>query len=178
MEKHKFIITVKPKEKLTFFEINGIIDFCSQAFEEEYSPYYLTYIDPIHVLGKLDGELVSHALWITRYLQIRDQSVLRTAYIEGVATDGAHRRKGYASALMERVAKEISEYDIGCLCPADTTLYSRLGWEYWQGTLYARKGGKLIEFPVDCAMILRTPNTPDLDISAALSIEWREKEVW
>jgi len=169
---------VKPKESLTLLEINGIIDFCSRAFEEDLSPYFQTFIDPIHVLGKLDGELVSHALWITRYLQIRDQPVLRTAYIEAVATDPAHRRKGYSTLIMERVAREIMEFDIGCLSPADTTLYSRLGWEYWQGKLFARKGGSLIDFPDETAMILRTPLTPVLDTFSPLSVEWREGEVW
>ena len=63
--------------------------------------------------------------------------------------------------------------------PAKTTLYARLGWEYWQGPLFHRKNGKLIRDPVDEAlMILRLPKTPDLNLSLPISVEWREGEVW
>ena len=80
---------------------------------------------------------------------------------------------------MERLVAEVGDYDIAALSPAETTLYTRLGWEFWQGPLFHRKDGELIPDPDDEAvMILRLPKTPTLDLSLPISIEWREGEVW
>jgi len=174
----KISIKVKPGNFLTQNETREVIDLCSRAFEEDYSSYLDEFGDPVHVLAKLDGVLVSHALWITRWMEIKGVVRLRTAYVEGVTTEEIHRGKGYATAVMKRLAGEIQGHDIGGLDPADTNLYIRLGWEYWQGPLYARKDGGWLLVSEESAMILRTPRTPSLDIQASLSIEWREGEVW
>jgi aminoglycoside 2'-N-acetyltransferase I len=174
----KVSIDVKPGSSLSQNEIREVIDLCSLAFEEDFSSYLDEFDDPVHVLAKLDGILVSHALWITRWIEIRGLEPLKTAYVEGVATGEIHRGKGYATAIMKRLAGEIQGYDIGALSPADTTLYTRLGWEYWQGPLYARKKGDWVRVPEETAMILRTPKTPSIDIQAPLSIEWRKGDVW
>lgn len=137
------------------------------------------FVDTVHILARLDGKLISHALWITRWLQIGSGPVLRTAYVEGVATDENHRGQGFATIVMDRLAKEIMDFEIGGLSPAETSLYTRLGWQYWQGPLFHRKSKALIPDPDDeSVMILRLPKTPDLDLSAPISIEWREGEVW
>ena len=175
---HKVSIEVKPGNALSQNEIHEIVDLCSQAFECDYLSFLDVFDDPIHVLAKPDGVLVSHALWITRWLEIKDLPRLRTAYVEGVATHEIYRGEGYAAAVVKRLVGEIQDYDISALSPADTTLYARLGWEYWQGPLYARKDGDWIHVPEETAMILRTPETPRLEFQAPLSIEWREGEVW
>ena len=174
----KVSIKVKSGNSLSQNEIREVIDLCSRAFEEDFSSYLDEFGDPVHVLAKLDDVLVSHALWITRWMEIKDLARLRTAYVEGVATEEIHHGKGYATAVMKRLAGEIQGYDIGGLSPADTTLYTRLGWEYWQGSLYTRKDSAWLMVPEESAMILHTPRTPSLDIQASLSIEWREGEVW
>jgi aminoglycoside 2'-N-acetyltransferase I len=173
-----FSIEVKPSGYLFPNEYNEIISLCSRAFEEDFTLYLQVFDDPIHILCKYEGKLVSHVLWITRWLHVEDLPLLRTAYVEGVATEEAYRRKGYATSIMQRLTDEIQDYDIAALSPADTTLYARLGWEYWQGPLYARKDGGLVLVPDETAMILRTSKTPDLDIHKPISIEWREGEVW
>jgi predicted acetyltransferase len=174
----KVSIKVKPGNSLSQGEIREVIDLCSRAFEEDFSSYLEAFNDPVHVLAKLDGVFFSHALWITRWMRIKGMARLRTAYVEGVATEEIHRGKGYATVVMERLAGEIQGYDIGALSPADTTLYTQLGWEYWKGPLYGRKDGDWLLVPEETAVILRTPKTPRLDIQAPLSIEWREGEVW
>ena len=156
----------------------AVLDLCSLAFEEDYEPYLQTFDDPVHVLGTINGKLVSHALWITRWLEVEDGPLLRTAYVEGVATDAQFRGRGYATAVMQRLMAEIQDYDIGGLSPADTTLYSRLGWEFWQGPLFTRVKNGWQPDPEERVMILRLPATPDLDLHLPLSIEWREEEVW
>jgi aminoglycoside 2'-N-acetyltransferase I len=175
---NQLLIEIKLKNQLISADYRAIIDLCERAFEEDCDQLMATFIDPVHVLAKLDGKLVSHALWITRWLQIGTQAPLRTAYVEAVATDLEYHGQGFATAVMERLHAEIQDYDIGGLSPAETTLYSRLGWEYWQGPLHGRRGGESILFPEEAAMVLRLPNTPEIDIQAPASIEWREGDVW
>jgi predicted acetyltransferase len=88
-------------------EIDEIIHFCSTAFDEDFAKYYETFIDPIHLLARIDGKLVSHALWITRWLQVHGQKLMRTAYVEGVATIQNQRNQGFSSSLMVCLADEI-----------------------------------------------------------------------
>jgi len=178
MQKPDLTITIKKGDSLSRVEYKEILDLGTRGFEEDYAPFLQTFQAPVHVLGRVEGILVSHALWITRWMQIEDGPYLRTAYVEGVVTEGAYRRCGYASAVMTALAGQIDDYDLGGLSPAETSLYARLGWEYWQGPLYGRRGNQKILIPCEVAMILRTPNTPSLDLTAPASIEWREGEVW
>lgn len=178
MTKHHFSIEVKSGDELTQVETEEIIDLCSRVYEEPYEPFLETFPNPTHVLGRLGDVLVSHALWITRWMQLRGKLKMKTAYVEAVATDKAQRGKGFASEVMTTLVAQIKDYDIGALSPADTALYHRLGWEYWSGPLYARKEGDWILVPEESAMIYRTANTPRLDIHAPLSIEWREGDIW
>ncbi|MFN2235200.1 MAG: GNAT family N-acetyltransferase [Anaerolineales bacterium] len=176
---HTFSLKIVSKSDLTHTEISEILALCSDAFEEDYAPYWETFENSSHILAHLDGQLVSHALWITRWLQIGSGPLMRTAYVEGVATDARYRSQGYASAVMERLEEEIIDYEIGGLSPAETSLYTRLGWEYWRGPLFHRKDGALIRDPADEAiMILRLPKTPTLDMTQPISVEWRKGEVW
>lgn len=168
-----------PKNQLSQATYVEIVSLCSQAIEEDYDPYLTSFDDSVHFLGFLDGKIVSHALWITRWLQIDGGSLMRTAYIEGVATDQKYRERGYATAVLKRLVNEIADFEICALSPAKTSLYLHLGWHYWQGPLSHRKEGTSISDPEEEAvMILRLPKTPNLDLSLPISIEWREGEVW
>jgi GNAT superfamily N-acetyltransferase len=175
----ELVLEVVAGDRLTAAERAAVLALCSQAYGEDYEPYLKIFRDPLHVLAWLAGELVSHALWITRWLQIQGGPLLRTAYVEAVATTEAQRGRGFASAVMQHLAAQIGDYDMGALSPADTTLYARLGWEYWQGPLFTRTAaGWQPDPPEERVMILRLPNTPALDLYVPLSVEWREGEVW
>ena len=171
-------IEIKSGDILSIDESEDIAALFRQAFEEDFGPYQDVFKDPVHILGKINDRLVSHALWITRWLQPEGQPLLRTAYVEAVATETAYRQRGYATAILQNLAKQIQEYDLGALSPADTSLYSRLGWEYWRGPLYSRRGEEWVFKKDETAMILRTPKTPLINLQTPLSIEWRPGEVW
>lgn len=173
-----FKLEVIPAEQLSERERAAVIDLCSRAYEEDYTPFMETFDGAVHVLGSLEGQLASHALWISRWLQVGDGPLMRTAYVEAVATDERYRGRGLASAVMERLAAEIADFEIGALCPAETSLYARLGWVFWQGPLFHRTGGMLIPDPEERVMVLRLPRTPELDLSHPISVEWREGEIW
>jgi aminoglycoside 2'-N-acetyltransferase I len=179
MINHKLTLEIIPRNQLSEVESAEIITTCSHAFEEDIAPYLAVFEDPIHILARLEGVLVSHALWITRWLQIGTGPMMRAAYVEAVATEERYRGQGFATAVMECLAAEITDFDIGGLSPAETSLYARLGWETWQGPLFHRKDGQLIPDPADeVFMILRLPKTPDLDLSLPISVEWRQGEIW
>ena len=172
------IEVIKGKE-LSSDEQKTIIAFCNRAFEEELEALFSTFADPTHVLGYLGGILVSHALWVTRWLQAAKGPLMRTAYVEAVATEKPFRGLGYAAAIMKRVEEEIQSYDLGGLSPFSVAYYERLGWEHWCGPLYIRTGAGLIPTPNDeQVMILRLAKTPALDINVSLSAEWREGKLW
>jgi aminoglycoside 2'-N-acetyltransferase I len=152
---------------------------CTRAFEEDFYSLMATFHGAVHVLGRLGPKLVTHALWVTRWLQVGTNPVLRTAYIEAVATEKAYRNRGFATAVMKRVANEIRDFDLGGLSPFSVAFYERLGWERWRGPLFIRTDAGLVPSPADEeVMVLRLPQTPLLDLGAPLSAEWREGELW
>jgi Predicted acetyltransferase involved in intracellular survival and related acetyltransferases len=131
------------------------------------------------VLGRFDGHLVSHALWVTRYLQAGHGPLLRTAYVEAVATDPDYQRRGFATAVMQRLAAEVKDFELAALSPSDPAFYARLGWQLWRGPLFIRTEDGLLASPdEEQVMILRLPRTPLLDLDMPLSAEWRQGELW
>jgi aminoglycoside 2'-N-acetyltransferase I len=70
----------------------------------------------LHFLAYQGGQLVSHAMVTTRWLQPEGQPLLKTAYIDAVATLPTHQGQGHGSTLMRRLAGAINdEYAIACL---------------------------------------------------------------
>jgi len=159
-------------------EYSEILELCSRAYRQDMKPFLDTFGGAIHILGRYRGLLVAHALWITRWLQCADLPTLRTAYVEAVATDEKYRNRGFASVVMERLAKEIRQFDLGALCTGSPDFYARLGWQLWQGPLFIRTKDGLIPTPNEQVMVMFLPNTPVLNLEASLSAEWREGELW
>ncbi len=156
-----------------------IIVLSNCAYDEDLEPLFNTFVGATHVLGYHNGLLVSHALWVTRYLQVGSGPLLRTAYIEAVATDPAYRKRGFATTIMKRIADEIGDYELTALSPSSVPFYERLGWELWPGPLFIRTETDMLPTPAEeQVMILRLPKTPPLDPNAPLSVEWREGELW
>jgi aminoglycoside 2'-N-acetyltransferase I len=175
----KLDIQVKSGRGLSPKEYSEILALCTQAYGRDYSPYLKMFKEPVHVLGRYGGKLVSHALWITRWLQIGKSPVLRTAYIEAVATAPEYRNRGFAAEIMRRAAGEIIDFDIGALATGSHGFYARLGWQAWEGQLFLRTDKGLVPTPDEHGvMVLPLPETPPFDIYAPLSIEWREIEPW
>mgnify|MGYP001766764257 CR=1 FL=1 len=172
-------IKVVQSGDLTGNDRNEIISLCTRAYEEDFGSMFDDFPGSVHILGYADGILVSHAMWITRALQAGNGPVMRTAYIEAVATDKAFRNRGFASQIMRRTAEEIKDFDLGALSPFSEEYYARLGWEKWKGPLFIRTEKGLVRSAEDEeVMILRLPGTPELDLNDTLSAEWRRGELW
>lgn len=156
-----------------------IISLCNRAYEEDMESLLETFVDATHILGYFESVLVSHALWVTRYLQAGTDPIMRTAYVEAVATDSNYRNRGFAASVMKYLIGEIQDFELAALSPFSLEYYERLGWEFWLGPLFIRTNDTLLPSPDDEeVMIFRLPKTPTLDLNATLSAEWRTGELW
>jgi aminoglycoside 2'-N-acetyltransferase I len=174
-------VEVIPSEHLdtdTRDRIRGLLD---AAFGERFSA-----TDWKHTLGgshfviREGGRLISHAAIVARTLKLGDVA-MRAGYVEGVATDPRHERRGHGSAVMRRVADALREaFEIGALSTGSPALYTRLGWEQWRGpTFVDAPGGRLRTEEDDGGIyVLRTSGSVAIDLSAAIACDWRTGDVW
>lgn len=171
-------LLVQASEELSSATRAAIIDLCAVAFDEPFDRLFDLLLGSCHLLAYADERLVSHACWVTRWLQPAGLPPLRTAYVEAVATHPDWQGRGYGTLVMRRLAKEIAAYDLGGLSPAVAPFYTRLGWEDWRGPTAIRTADGLLPTPGEEIMILRTPQTPPLDLDALITAEWRDGELW
>ena len=172
-------IQVKQFKALSGDEYSEVLALCTRAFKRDYLPIMNTFEDTTHILGKMTDRLVTHVLWVTRWLQVGTLPPMRTAYVEAVATELNHRDKGFASETMKCVTREIQDFDIGALATGSPDFYARFGWQRWRGPLFTRTEKGLMPNPNEHGvMVLLLPKTPSIDLDAPLSAEWREGEIW
>ena len=177
----KLKLEVLHADQLTSQQLAEIHTLCNRAYSVygvDLEPLFRTFTDTTHVLGWWGSVIVSHAMWVTRWLQPSDQPPLRTAYVEMVATEPQFQGRGFATAVMRRLASAIHDFEMGGLSPAEPKLYEKLGWVFWQGPLFIRTKDGLLSTLEDQIMILQLPKTPPLDLTLPLSAEWREGELW
>jgi aminoglycoside 2'-N-acetyltransferase I len=160
----------------------AIIDLCMAATREEDFKNLFSYVPSggLHFLAFQDEQLVSHAMVTTRWLQPEGQPLLKTAYVDAVATLPAFQGRGHGSAVMSELAITIDgKYEIACLETERAGFYERLGWQTWRGPLAGRSEHGLIPTPGQQGiMILRLSNTPALNLDSALTIECQEVRIW
>jgi aminoglycoside 2'-N-acetyltransferase I len=175
-------LTSAHTEDLDAARRESIIQVCLEAHQEEDFKNLFSYIPSggWHFLAYHYDELVAHAVVTTRWLQPESQPLLKTAYVDAVATLPAYQGLGYGSAVMRQLAGEIgNEYVIGCLETERETFYERLGWEVWRGPLAGRSEDGLIPTPHQTGiMILRLSRTPALDLDKGLTIECQPDRIW
>jgi aminoglycoside 2'-N-acetyltransferase I len=82
---------------------------------------------------------MSHAVVTTRWLQPEGLPVLRTAYVDAVATLPTYQGQGIGSTQMRHLASVIAEFEIACLETDRVSFYVQLGWEEWRGAVSWQK---------------------------------------
>src|SRR4051794_35741706 len=96
----------------------AIIQVCIAAHQkDDFQHLFTTYIPSggIHVVAYRGQELVSHAVATTRWLQPEGLPLLRTAYIDAVATLPAYQGQGIGSMVLRQIASELGDFEIACL---------------------------------------------------------------
>jgi len=160
----------------------AIVSLCVMAHQEEDFRNLFAYVPSggLHFLAFQGEQLVSHALVTTRWLQPEGQAVLRTAYVDAVATLPSHQGQGHGSAVMRHLAGTIDrDYVIACLETERVGFYERLGWQLWRGPLAGRSEQGLIPTPEQNGiMILPLSQTPALNLDSLLTIECQDARIW
>ncbi len=169
-------------EELDATARNAIVNVCIAAHQEEDFKKLFSYVSSggWHFLGFAGEKLVSHASVSTRWLQPKGHPLLKTAYVDAVATLPASQGRGYGSAVMRDLARRIDgAYVIGCLETERVGLFERLGWELWRGPLAGRSEQGLIPTPEQQGiMVLRLSQTPPLQLESLLTIEDQGVRIW
>lgn len=151
------------------------------AFEGEFADS-----DWEHALGGVhalvwDGDvLVAHAAVVERTL-LHGDGPLRAGYVEGVGVAAGHRRRGHGGAVMEAVEAVIrNTYEIGALSATDSAapLYASRGWLPWQGPTYALTPSGPERTAGDDGSVFVLPAGASLDVTAALTCDWRDGDLW
>lgn len=133
-----------------------------------------------HFVLDEDGPIVAHAAVVEREIHTGGHR-LATGYVEAVATLPSRQGRGCGSKLMGAVEEHVDRsFQLGALSSAGTTLYARRGWLPWLGETYVRVDDGLVRTPDDDdALYVRlTPSSPQLDLSGAISCEWRPGDPW
>jgi aminoglycoside 2'-N-acetyltransferase I len=134
----------------------------------------------VHFILDLDGEVVAHASVVPREIQVAGRP-LRAGYVEAVATAPQEQGRGYGTRVMEAVGVWIRDgFELGALGTGAHRFYERLGWESWAGPSFVRTIDGLDRTPDDDGyiLVLRTPSSPPLDTTHAISCPWRPGDVW
>jgi aminoglycoside 2'-N-acetyltransferase I len=137
-------------------------------------------IGGVHWVAEVGGRIVAHASVVERLLKA-DARSMRTGYVEAVATLPAWRGRGIATRLLGAADERIrTTFDLGALSTGAHGLYERFGSERWRGPTFVRTadGPVRTQDEDDGIMILRTPQTPRLTLTEALSCEWRVGDAW
>jgi aminoglycoside 2'-N-acetyltransferase I len=177
-------LEIIPGEALDGGVRTQIIRLCELAYQEDFSKLFEQFSESIHVMARDEcGVLLSHAEFVPRWLHPAGLPVLRTAYVEAVATAPDARRSGLATAVLQRLAEAVAAdttWELAALSPSDAAFYERRGWELWRGPLAIRRDRHLEPSPEDeQVMIRRLPRTPvTIDTTVLLTAEWREGELW
>jgi aminoglycoside 2'-N-acetyltransferase I len=177
-------LEVVPADALDDAARAEIIHLCESAYGEDFTPLFEELVGSVHVLARNErGVLLSHAEWVTRWLQPAEHPVLRTAYVEAVATApraaGARACDGGAPPCMRPAWHGLHVGAWGLVSFRSCLLCSfRVG--ALDGPIGIRRGDSIDPTPSDeQVMILRLPRTPStLATTSLLTAEWRLGELW
>ena len=134
----------------------------------------------VHFVAEIDGEIVAYASVAERALEI-DGRPLRTGYVEAVATAVGRQGLGIGSKLMVEVNAFIRErFELGALGTGRHAFYERLGWLTWKGPTFVRTADGPRHTPDEDGyiLVLPTPASPELDLTAPISCDFRLGDAW
>jgi aminoglycoside 2'-N-acetyltransferase I len=172
-------------QELTPSEIAAIRALLERAFgsdeEERFTEADWDHaVGGVHFVLDVAGEIVSHASVVERELHVGGR-LLRTGYVEAVATTPERQGAGFGSLVMADVTSWIRDrFELGGLGTGRHGFYQRLGWLIWIGPSSVRIGDGEQPTPEDDGyiLVLPTPSSPPLDLSAPVSCDWRPGDVW
>ena len=156
-----------------------------EAFDGDFSD-----ADWEHSLGGMHafichhGAIIAHAAVVQRRLIYRD-TALRCGYVEAVAVREDWRGQGLATAVMDAVEQVLrGAYQLGALSSSESAreMYFSRGWVPWQGTTSVLRPAGVTRTPEDdrglFVLPIDLPTGLELDITAEITCDWRDGDVW
>jgi aminoglycoside 2'-N-acetyltransferase I len=173
--------------ELTSAELTAVRTLLDEAFAGHLAGDF-TDGDWDHTIGGIhamawDGDaLIGHASVVQRRL-LHAGRALRTGYVEAVAVRADRRGQGHGAAVMAAAERFITgAYDLGALGSAEeaTGFYAARGWRPWQGPTAALTPDRgVVRTPDEDGWIYVFPVAHTaLDLTASLTCDWRDGEVW
>jgi aminoglycoside 2'-N-acetyltransferase I len=136
----------------------------------------------VHVLAREEGRLIGHASAVPRRISFGDRPWRTIGYVEAVAVDPAHQRRGIGRNIMQALHVEIeSRWPVAMLSTGRATeFYRSLGWERWRGLSYTRtaSGSTVPDGEHGGLMILRIDREVVPDLAVAVTCEDRSGDAW
>ena len=174
-----------PTDSLTPAEVTAIREVLWTAFPADDEAF--TEADWDHSIGGmhfvLDSDstgIVAHASVVEREIHIADRP-LRTGYVEAVATAPDWQGQGHGTRVMTDVTAFVrATYELGALGTGAQGFYERLGWLTWRGPTSVRTNEGTVRTPDEDGyiLVLPTPTSPPLELTAPISCDWRPGDVW
>jgi aminoglycoside 2'-N-acetyltransferase I len=178
------VIRLVPSDALRPDEVVALRELFDEAWSDDAGGFtdrdWSHAVGGVHVIAEADGRVVAHASVVQRELHTAGQR-LRTGYVEAVATRPSHQREGLGSLVIGEVGELIDRtYRLGALATGVSGFYERLGWVVWEGPTSVRTAAGLVRTAEEDGNVLvrLTPTSPELDLSAPISCDWRPGDVW
>ena len=134
----------------------------------------------MHALVWEAGELVGHASVIQRRLLYAGRA-LRAGYVEGVAVRADRQGRGHGGAMMDALERVVRDaYDLGALGATDVgaRFYAARGWKRWRGETWALTPSGRVRTEGEDGNVYVLELAVPLDLSAELTCDWRDGELW
>jgi aminoglycoside 2'-N-acetyltransferase I len=134
----------------------------------------------VHALAWDGDELVGHASVVQRRL-LHGGRALRAGYVEGVGVRADRRGRGHAAAMMAALERVIRRaYDLGALGTTDEAagFYAGRGWRQWRGPTSTLTPAGIARTENEDGGVYVLPVAASLDLSGALTCDWRDGDVW
>jgi aminoglycoside 2'-N-acetyltransferase I len=136
----------------------------------------------MHALVHDGDDLVAHGSVGQRRMNHHGRA-LRAGYVEAVAVHPRARRRGHGHAVMGALESVIMRaYQLGALSasPLGEPLYVARGWRQWQGATWALtpRGVQRTADEDEGVYVFPVPGGADLDLTADLTCDWRDGDLW
>jgi aminoglycoside 2'-N-acetyltransferase I len=134
----------------------------------------------VHALVWEEDVLVAHASVVQRRL-LHGGRALRAGYVEGVGVDAGRRGRGHGAAVMAALEPVIrGAYDVGALSATERAadFYAARGWKRWKGPTSALTPAGIVRTGDDDGGIFVLPAEVSLDLTGALTCDWRDGDIW
>lgn len=151
------------------------------VFEGDFSDYDWDHsLGGIHALVWEGDGPIAHASVVQRRL-LHCGRTLRAGYVEGVGVRADRRGRGHGAALMAAIERVIrGAYELGALGATDAAvrLYAARGWQRWEGPTSALTPDGIRRTEDADGSVYVLPVAGRVDVSAELTCDWRDGDLW